>query len=399
MRMSSRSWVWSRCSRICRGCCACVAGCCDEFMAWRPDVFIGIDAPEFNLGLARRSCTEAGLTTVQYVSPQVWAWRAGRVRSHRRALRPGAVPAALRAGVLRAPRGARRNSSVIRWPTRFRSMPIAPPRVGALGIGDRRPCVALLPGSRSGEVHAARRRISSRRRRRWPRLRPASLFIAPMAVVRSAQPVRAAAARPCGLQPACELLDGQARLALQAADAALVASGTASLEALLCRCPMVVAYRFSGDDGVPAARAAHGAAARISRCPICWPASRWCRNSSRRLSRARNWRPRCSSSCDDVERRGACSRRASAAIHVRYAQDGAARAADAVLELIARFRGRMGHRHDPRLVSRAWTRPDAARWPDRWWPRPCMLDPTAADRGLRDSKQLTPQRRERARAR
>jgi lipid-A-disaccharide synthase len=114
----------------------------------------------------------------------------------------------------------------------------------ALGLGAAGPVVALLPGSRSGEVArlgpdflAAARLLAER----WP----AAQFVVPVA----AQPLRTLLEQELGAAGAAatriRLLEGQARVALQAADVALVASGTASLEALLCACPMVVAYRLS----------------------------------------------------------------------------------------------------------------------------------------------------------
>ena len=69
----------------CRACCGCVANCCARLLAERPDVYVGIDAPEFNL--RRRAASQGvGHPTVQYVSPQVWAWRQGRVRTIGRAV-------------------------------------------------------------------------------------------------------------------------------------------------------------------------------------------------------------------------------------------------------------------------------------------------------------------------
>ena len=218
-----------------------------QMLDWQPDVFIGIDAPEFNLGLARQ-LRARGIKTVQYVSPQVWAWRERRVRRIAAAcdlvlcLLPFEPP-------FYARHGAR---------AQFVGHPLAdqialdPDRGAArqtLGLGLEATVVALLPGSRAGEVSrlgpdfiAAAAALAA--------LRPGLEFIAPMASARTRELFAAAiaAAGPDYGQalraPQIRLLDGQARLALQAADAALVASGTASLEALLCRCPMVVAYRL-----------------------------------------------------------------------------------------------------------------------------------------------------------
>ena len=148
---SSRSWGSPRCCAICRGCCACARSCARRFRAARPDVFIGIDSPEFNLRLARR-LKHAGMRTVQYVSPQVWAWRQGRVRTIGAAcdlvlcLLPFETEFYRRHGV----------------PALFVGHPLAdeiPLDVGSRGRAARArarcgdaPLVALLPGSRLGEV-------------------------------------------------------------------------------------------------------------------------------------------------------------------------------------------------------------------------------------------------------
>jgi lipid-A-disaccharide synthase len=212
-----------------------------EIVARAPDVFVGIDYQQFNLGLARRLKSH-GLATVQYVSPQVWAWRRGRVRTIGRAfdlvlcLLPF-EPAFYRERAVAA--------QFVGHPLADQ-IPMQPDRSAAraaLGIDAGARVLALLPGSRVGEVE---------------RLAPAFLraagllaarhsglvLIAPMATPAA----RAAFERTLSSMPqapALRQLDGQARTALMAADVALVASGTATLEALLCRCPMVVAYRFA----------------------------------------------------------------------------------------------------------------------------------------------------------
>jgi lipid-A-disaccharide synthase len=213
----------------------------DRIGAWRPDVFIGIDAPAFNLGLAARFKSR-GIATVQYVSPQVWAWRPGRVRKIARrcdlvlCLLPF-EPEFYRSHAVRA--------EFVGHPLADQ-IPLVPDRPAAraaLGLPVHGAVLALLPGSRVGEVQrlapafiATASELSRRR--------PGLQLLAPMAnaAVRAVFQ-RALAAAPQAPRLQLYLLDGQARSALTAADAALVASGTATLEALLCRCPMVVAYR------------------------------------------------------------------------------------------------------------------------------------------------------------
>jgi lipid-A-disaccharide synthase len=185
----------------------------------------------------------AGFKTVQYVSPQVWAWRQRRVKHIARScdlvlcLLPF-EPAfyaryAVRAEFVGHPLADQIPLEVDRHAARH-----------SLGLATDSPVVALLPGSRSGEVarlgpdfFAAAALLA----RRWP----TAQFVAPVASrplwALLEQQLRAAGAAAARVR----LLDGHARLALQAADVALVASGTASLEALLCACPMVVAYRLS----------------------------------------------------------------------------------------------------------------------------------------------------------
>jgi lipid-A-disaccharide synthase len=205
----------------------------------RPNVFVGIDAPAFNLGLARK-LKRAGLTTVQYVSPQVWAWRQGRVRRIAQAydlvlcLLPFEAEFYERQGVRAL----------------FVGHPLAdqiPLEVDqalarrALGIEERATVVAILPGSRLGEVERLGRDFLGAAR--WIAERRAVRFIAPMASAETRRIFERHMQR-LGWHEV-RLLDGQAQQALIASDAALVTSGTATLETLLCKRPMVAAYRFA----------------------------------------------------------------------------------------------------------------------------------------------------------
>ena len=120
-------------------------------LALKPDVFVGIDAPEFNLGLAP-ALHAAGLRTVQYVSPQVWAWRRGRARAWR--VSSTSCSACCRSNAASTTQAglARRSSSVTRSPTSCRSSRIADAARRALGLAPEARVVAVLPGSRGGEV-------------------------------------------------------------------------------------------------------------------------------------------------------------------------------------------------------------------------------------------------------
>ncbi|HUK02731.1 MAG TPA: lipid-A-disaccharide synthase [Steroidobacteraceae bacterium] len=211
-----------------------------RFLAARPDVFIGIDSPEFNLGLAAK-LHRAGITTVQYVSPQVWAWRQGRVAGIARAcdlvlcLLPFETPFYSKHGVA---------AQFVGHPLAD-LIPLEPDRAAArreLGVPQEGLQIALLPGSRLGEVErlgadflAAARYIRERR--------PGVGFLAPMA----SPAVRAVFERQLAATPvdAVLVLEGGSHRALAAADGVIVASGTATLEALLFGRPMVAAYRFA----------------------------------------------------------------------------------------------------------------------------------------------------------
>jgi len=212
----------------------------DRFLAARPDVFVGIDAPEFNLGLAKRLHAQ-GLRTVQYVSPQVWAWRQGRVRNIGRAcdlvlcLLPFETAFYSRHGV----------PAVFVGHPLADQIPLEVDRAGAraaLGVSGSATLVALLPGSRVGEVE--RLAADFLRAAAWlAERRPDLQFIAPMATERAREAFESKRAE-VPTAPKILLLEGRAQQALAASDAAIVASGTATLETLLSRRPMVVAYRL-----------------------------------------------------------------------------------------------------------------------------------------------------------
>jgi lipid-A-disaccharide synthase len=210
------------------------------FLAARPDVFVGIDAPEFNLRLAR-DLRAAGIPTVQYVSPQVWAWRQSRARTIHQSVdlvlcllpfeKRFYDEHGMRAEFVGHPLADAIPMTVDRQAART-----------ALGIGADAQVVALLPGSRSGEVARLAEEFAATAR--WlAAQRPQLVFVAPMASVATRQIFALALARHA---PALrvQIIEGHAQTALIAADVALVASGTASLEAALCKRPMVVVYRL-----------------------------------------------------------------------------------------------------------------------------------------------------------
>ena len=210
------------------------------FLAARPDVFVGIDAPDTNLRLARH-LHAAGIPTVQYVSPQVWAWRQGRARHIHRSVDL----------VLCLLPFEKRFYDEHGMRAEFVGHPIAdaiPMTVDrqaarrALKIDPQAEVVALLPGSRRGEV--ARLAAEFAATARWlAAQRPQLVFVAPMASAATRQIFEQALERHApGLR--VQIIEGQAQTALIAANVVLVASGTASLEAALCKRPMVVVYRL-----------------------------------------------------------------------------------------------------------------------------------------------------------
>jgi lipid-A-disaccharide synthase len=210
-----------------------------RIIAWRPDVFVGIDSPEFNLGLAGK-LKRAGLKTVQYVSPQVWAWRQGRVRTI------GASCDLVLCLLPFEPEFYREHgvrAAFVGHPLADQ-IPMEPDRAGArvaLGIAPDARVLALLPGSRRGEVErladpfAAAAELTAQRF-------PGLVCIAPMVT----PALREIFAGHCKRATTANVrfLEGDARRALAAADVVLVASGTATLETALSKRPMVVAYKL-----------------------------------------------------------------------------------------------------------------------------------------------------------
>ena len=212
-----------------------------HFIENPPDVFIGIDAPDFTLGLERK-LHQAGIKTVHYVSPSVWAWRQRRVKKIVRSTDLMLTLFPFEAEFYRDHQ----------MPVRFVGHPLAdliplqPDQAAArreLGLPAAGEVLALLPGSRSTELnHLAATFIDTAR---WLKLqRPDLRIVVPLAnAARRAQfqAILAEALEP----PPLTLVDGRAREVMTAADVVLLASGTASLEAMLLKRPMVVAYRMA----------------------------------------------------------------------------------------------------------------------------------------------------------
>lgn len=209
--------------------------------ALAPDVFVGIDSSDFNLPIAH-ALKQAGIPTVQYVSPQVWAWRQARVGKIR-----SAVDLVL--CLLPFEAGFYAEHDV---PARFVGHPLAdliPLEVdrsaarSALGLDADAPLVAILPGSRRSEVTRLSRDFLGTAL--WlKRARPELRFAVALANEEVGAICRAAAAE-LGVAADLDFVTARAREVMAAADAVLTASGTATLEALLLKRPMVVAHRLS----------------------------------------------------------------------------------------------------------------------------------------------------------
>jgi len=210
-----------------------------RLLASRPHVFVGVDAPDFNLGLELRLRT-AGVKVVHFVCPSIWAWRGGRVQKlaaacdHVLCLFPF-EPELLRAHGIAA--------TYVGHPLAD-AIPLEPPRAQAraeLGIAAGEELVAVLPGSRASEIqyNAA---TFLKAARRMHEQRPGLRFVLPVAPGRRAQIQALVAQHAVGLP--LHVTDGRSHEALAACDVTLIASGTATLEAALFQRPMVIGYRM-----------------------------------------------------------------------------------------------------------------------------------------------------------
>jgi len=207
----------------------------------RPAIFIGVDFKEFNLSVAKQ-LKRRGVRTVQYVSPQVWAWRQGRVRKIAQAVDAVLclLPFEKEFYDRHAPNSV--DARFVGHPLADR-IPLAIDQQAAraaLGLAPDLPCVALLPGSRRGEV--ARLSHDFAATVAWLRARRPLQFVAAMA--NDAAQETFARALAAAQVDGVKLVAGRSQDVLAASDVALLASGTATLEATLTKRPMVVVYRL-----------------------------------------------------------------------------------------------------------------------------------------------------------
>ena len=204
-----------------------------------PSAFIGVDAPDFNLGLEAR-LKAAGVKTVHFICPSIWAWRGGRAKKmaascdHVLCLFPFEPELLARHGIA---------ATFVGHPLAD-SIPLEPPRAAArakLGLADSDRVVALLPGSRRSEIEAIAApflQAAAAMHRARPELR----FVLPVVPGLRSMLESLAAMHAPGLPMLW--LDGQSHTALAACDVTLIASGTATLEAALFKRPMVIGYRM-----------------------------------------------------------------------------------------------------------------------------------------------------------
>ena len=209
----------------------------DRVLADKPDAFIGVDAPDFNLDLEARLKAQ-GIKTIHFVSPSIWAWRGKRIEKIRKAVDevlcifPFEPPIYAKQGIA---------ATYVGHPLAD-AIPMDVPRVpsrAALGLADDVEVVALLPGSRRSEVQYIAPRLLAAAAL-MNKLRPGLRFVLPVVpgLRHLLEPLR----RQHAADVPIELLDGQSHEALAACDVAVVASGTATLEAALFKRPMVITY-------------------------------------------------------------------------------------------------------------------------------------------------------------
>ncbi len=210
-------------------------------LADKPDLFIGIDAPDFNLGL-ERDLKQHGITTLHFVSPSIWAWRGERINKILRAVSHMLVVFPFEAEIYRK----------AGLPVTYVGHPLAdvlpdcPDREAVrakLNLPLHVPILALLPGSRQGEVRQHARLFIDAAKLLQER-HPDLCCVVPL-VNAGTRALFVSALNAAHHTPVMHIMDGHADEAMIAADVVLVASGTATLEAALLKRPMVITYRLA----------------------------------------------------------------------------------------------------------------------------------------------------------
>lgn len=213
----------------------------DKLIAERPAAFIGVDAPDFNFGLEMH-LKQAGIPTMHFISPSIWAWRAGRIKKIAKAVSHMLVVFPFEEAIYR---DAGIPVTYVGYPL-AEVIPMEPDVAAAraeLGLPVDSRIVAILPGSRMSELkYNAAPFIAAAKylMRRDPALR----FVVPMAGEKQRAYFTELITNAGLADVPVELLSGRSHTAIAAADAVLVASGTATLEVALFKKPMVIAYKM-----------------------------------------------------------------------------------------------------------------------------------------------------------
>ena len=213
-----------------------------QLAAWKPDVMVGIDAPDFNLPIEKR-LKARGIPTVHYVSPTVWGWRRGRAKR---------IVAAVNQLLCLFPfepacyKGQGLEPVFIGHPLADEISPDIDRKQqrSALNLPEASPLITLMPGSRQSELEFHAQLFVETANRIAAEL-PEALFVVPLATPATRDRFEAALQAFGAKHLRVRILFGHARDALAASDLALVCSGTATLEAALLRCPMIITYRIS----------------------------------------------------------------------------------------------------------------------------------------------------------
>ena len=211
-----------------------------RLLAQPPDVFIGVDAPDFNLDLESK-LKEVGIPTVHFVCPSIWAWRPDRIEKirlsvdHMLCIFPFEPALLAQAGV---------EATYVGHPL-AQTIPMHPDRLAArhaLGLDAHKPMVAVLPGSRLSEIeHLTPRFVQAAQI--MQRQNPSMQFVLP--AIPSLQPRIQALVDAQGGVTGLQVISGQSHAVLAACDVTLIASGTATLEAALFKRPMVIGYHMN----------------------------------------------------------------------------------------------------------------------------------------------------------
>lgn len=209
----------------------------------KPDIFIGIDAPDFNLGL-ETDLKSAGIRTIHYVSPSIWAWRGGRIKKIGRAVNRLLALFPMEPQIYEKER----------IPVTYVGHPLAdiiPLQTSKQAVREKLslprdyPIFAMLPGSRQGELEMMAETFVETAKIIRERFLPTAIFVVPLTTRETRLQFEMAIYQKQGGDVPFRLLFGHAQDALGAADVSLVASGTATLEAAMLKRPMVITYKIA----------------------------------------------------------------------------------------------------------------------------------------------------------